>query len=318
MRCLFVMDPLDRIHVATDSTFLTMVECSARGFVVHACEPGDLYARDGQAGARVRPVRAVDAAPYFHVEAPIDAALGDYDVVWMRKDPPFDMHYIFATYLLDFAPPETLVVNHPIGLKVFNEKLWAMRFADLHPPTLLTREAARIEAFVRGLEGRAVLKPWDGNGGRGVLVTHGGDRNLRSMIELLTVGGREAVIAQPYLERADLGDKRIMLFDGEPVGAMLRVPSATDFRGNMHVGATTQATELTPREREICARLGPALRENGQLWVGIDVIDGCLTEINITSPTGFREMRALYGVRLEVELVDRVAARVRARGGRVA
>lgn len=306
MRSLFVMDPLDRIHVATDSTYLTMLACCERDFPVLACEPGDLFVVEGAAHARARPVRVLATAPWFEVGPPQDLPLAACDVVFMRKDPPFDMAYVFATYLLDFAPPSTLVVNDPVGLKVFNEKLWAMRFVDLHPPTLLSREAARIEAFVRAQPGRAVLKPWDGNGGRGVLVTHGGDRNLRSMIELLTRGGLDAVLAQPYLERADQGDKRIMLFDGEPVGAMLRVPSATDFRGNMHVGATTVATELTEREREICARLGPALREHGQIWVGIDVIDGWLTEINITSPTGFREIRSLYGNRLEHELVDRV------------
>jgi len=313
MRSLFVMDPLSAIHVATDSTYLTMLACAARGWPVLMCEPRELYARDGVGYARARAVEVTEEPPHFVPAADEDVPLGSVDVVWMRKDPPFDMDYVFATYLLDFAPPRTLVVNHPIGLKVFNEKLWAMRFADLHPPTLLTRDARRLEAFVRERDGRSVLKPWDGNGGRGVLVTQAGDRNLKSMIELLTAGGREAVLAQPYIERADLGDKRIMLFDGEPVGAMLRVPSASDFRGNMHVGATTEPTTLTPREHEICDRLGPELRAHGQVWVGIDVIDGWLTEINITSPTGFREMRALYGIRLEHDLVDRVATQALAR-----
>lgn len=310
MRSLFVMDPLDSIQVRGDSTYATMLACAERDLPVFACVPADLFVERGQGWARARRVQVTANAPHFRPEPAQDLALGDVDVIWMRKDPPFDMDYIFATYLLDFAPRSTLIVNDPIGLKVFNEKLWAMRFIDLHPPTLLTRQPARLAAFVRAQSGRAVLKPWDGNGGRGVLVTHGEDRNLNSMIELLTQGGRTAVLAQPFLERADEGDKRIMLFDGEPVGAMLRVPSAQDFRGNMHVGATTVATELTPREHEICSRLGPELRKHGQIWVGIDVIDGFLTEINITSPTGFREMHAMYGNRLEHELIDRVLTHV--------
>jgi glutathione synthase len=307
MRSLFVMDFLDRIDVKGDSTYATMLECAARGLPVHVCHPQHLYAEHGRAFARCTEVAVQAQEPHFATSDQEDVDLGAFDVIWMRKDPPFDMEYVFSTYLLDFVPPTTLVINDPVGLKVFNEKLWAMRFADLHPPTLLTRDPRRLTSFVRSQSGRAVLKPWDGNGGRGVLVTSGSDRNLASMIELLTEGGRSAVIAQPYLDRVDEGDKRIMLFDGEPVGAMIRVPSATDFRGNMHVGASTARTELTPRDLEICARLGPELRAHGQIWVGIDVIDGWLTEINITSPTGFHEMRALYGNRLEVDLVDRVA-----------
>lgn len=310
MRSLFVMDPLASINGRTDSTYAVMRECHRRDHQVFACEPRQLFAHQGQAFAGVQRVAVLDEAPWFKALAPTDAALSTFDVVWMRKDPPFDMSYVFATYLLDMVAEPTLVLNDPIGLKVFNEKLWAMQFVDLHPPTLLSREPARLEQFVRSQSGRAVLKPWDGNGGRGVLVTHGADRNLSSMIELLTEGGRASVIAQPYLERADEGDKRIMLFDGEPVGAMLRVPTQDDFRGNMHAGAATVATELSDRDREICERLGPHLRQHGQVWVGIDVIDGWLTEINITSPTGFHELRDLYGNRLEVDLVDLVELKV--------
>ncbi|TVQ87327.1 MAG: glutathione synthase [Deltaproteobacteria bacterium] len=311
MRSLFVMDPLVSIDGRSDSTYAVMRECHQRGYPVAACEPRALFARQGEAFAAVNEVEVLDRSPWFQVNPASDRSLSTFDVVWMRKDPPFDMSYIFATYLLDMVAPPTLVLNDPKGLKLFNEKLWAMRFVDLHPPTLLSREPARIAAFVKEQPGRSVIKPWDGNGGRGVLVTSGGDRNLNSMIELLTEGGHASVLAQPFLERADEGDKRIMLFDGEPVGAMLRVPTAEDFRGNMHAGAKTVATELTPRDREICDRLGPELRANGQLWVGIDVIDGWLTEINITSPTGFHELRALYGKRLESELVDRVEVKVR-------
>jgi glutathione synthase len=306
MRSLFVMDPLERIHVRGDSTYTLMVELAERGDPCWYVVSDALYAQNGQARAAAVPVSASRTAPYFTTGEPEDRALGDFDVVWMRKDPPFDMSYVLATYLLDMAPPHTLVVNDPVGLKLFNEKLWAMRFAQFHPPTLLTCDPARIRDHVRSLPGRAVLKPWDGNGGRGVLVTRGDDRNLNSMIELMTGEGKTYVLVQPYLEKVDEGDKRIVLFEGDPVGAMLRVPAASDFRGNMHVGATVEATELTEREVEICDALRPELRRWGQVFVGIDVIDGYLTEINVTSPTGLRELHRLNGVRLEVDLVDRV------------
>ena len=179
MRSLFVMDPLDRINIAGDSTYVVMRECCDRGHAVLFCEPHHLYAIHGRGRAKAWPVQVTAAAPHFAPGDAVDIDLGDVDVVWMRKDPPFDMHYVFATYILDMAPPTTLVVNDPIGLKVFNEKLWAMQFTDLHPPTLLSQDADAITAFVNE-HGRSVLKPWDGNGGRGILMTHPGDRNLRS------------------------------------------------------------------------------------------------------------------------------------------
>lgn len=307
MRHLFVMDPLDRINPAGDSTYSVMRACCDRGWHVAMCEPRHLFALGDRAGTMATPVQVNAAAPHFEPRTPERVDLGEYDVVWMRKDPPFDMDYIFATYLLDLVPDHVLVVNDPIGLKVFNEKLWAMAFPALHPPTLLSRDFEQIRAFIADLDGRAVLKPWDGNGGRGILMTHSGDVNLRSMIEVLTQEGRQAILVQPFLEAIREGDKRIMLFDGEPVGAILRVPAKDDFRGNMHVGASTVATELTRRDLEICDTLGPALREQGQIWVGIDVIGDWMTEINITSPTGFHEIRALTGKVLEEDLVERVA-----------
>jgi glutathione synthase len=231
----------------------------------------------------------------------------------MRKDPPFDMTYVFTTYLLDMAPPETLVVNDPRGLKLFNEKLWVMsQWPELQPPTLLSNDQKRIRDFVEAQPGLAVIKPWDGNGGRGVLVTRKGDRNLRSMIELLTADGRDYIIAQRYVPEVNEGDKRILLFAGEPVGSMLRVPGMGDHRANMHVGATVEACELSVSDRRICDALAPLLRQWGQVFVGIDVIGEYLTEINVTSPTGIQEMNRLYDVRLEATLVDTVESLCRA------
>jgi len=313
MKSLFVMDPLERLHVQGDSTYVLMRECCDRGFPVHYCTPDELFAEHGLAGARCRPVQ-VDAAPPFFEEGEEQVrSLGDFDVVWMRKDPPFDLHYIFSCYVLEMTPPGTLVVNDPGGLVRLNEKLWAMSFADLHPPTLLSRDPAQIRAFV-GRFDRAVLKPWDGNGGRGVVVTHGADRNLNALIELLTDEGRRSLVAQQYIEAIARGDKRILLYDGEPVGAVMRIPGAEDHRGNMHVGARVERTELTERDRAICDRLRPHLKVAGMLFVGIDVIGDYLTEINVTSPTGIREINRLEGCKLEADLVDLVAARVAGSG----
>jgi len=316
MRSLFVMDPLDRIHVDGDSTFVTMRECTDRGLPVHMCEPDGLFVENGRAHARCVSVRTTAEAPYFHVGEPESLDLGSFDVVWMRKDPPFDMRYIFTTYLLDMAPPETLVVNDPRGLKLFNEKLWVMKqWPELQPPTLLSNDQAKLRAFVEEQPGWSVLKPWDGNGGRGVLVTEKGDGNLRSMIELLTADGHDYIIAQRYVPEVVQGDKRILLFDGEPVGSMLRVPGEGDHRANMHVGATVQASELSASDRRICDALAPLLKQWGQVFVGIDVIGEMLTEINVTSPTGIQEMNRLYGLRLEATLVDTVQSMCQARRG---
>jgi glutathione synthase len=304
MQTLFVMDPLEKIHVDGDSTYMLMLEGQRRDHGIWFCTPSGLFLKNGEGWATAERVQVNAKAPHFEKKEVLTRSLGAFDVVWMRKDPPFDMDYILSTYLLDRASSQTLVVNHPTGLKLFNEKIWAMTFPDLHPPTLLSCDMEQIGDFVRAQPERAVLKPWDGNGGRGVLVTSAQDRNLGSMIELLTQNGRDYVIAQPYLKGADDGDKRILLFNGEPVGAVLRVPGKTDFRGNMHVGASVESCDLSPRDVEICQTLGPQLKKYGQIFVGIDVIDGYLTEINITSPTGIREINRLNSVRLEADLVD--------------
>ncbi len=308
MRHLFVMDPLDRINVRGDSTYVTMRECADRGHQTWYCTPDRLYADRGRCFAVATRVRAKAEAPYFELSGTEELDLGAVDLVWMRKDPPYDMAYVFSTFLLDLVPASTLVVNSPGGLRLFQEKMWAQRFPEFHPRTLVSNDVERLRTFVLNEPGRVVLKPWNGNGGRGVLVTQKGDRNLRSMIEILTVEGREHALAQPYLDRVDEGDKRILLFGGVPVGAMLRVPDKADFRGNMHVGATVQACDLSARDQAICDALGPHLQREGLLFVGIDVIDGWLTEINVTSPTGIQEMNRLYGQKLEATLVDTALA----------
>lgn len=313
MKSLFVMDPFERIAVSGDSTYAIMRESTDRGHPIWACTPERLTAQDGVAWVRASRVQVTAVPPYFHVQGEDRSRVDSFDVVWMRKDPPYDMAYVLATWLLDMVSASTLVVNDPLGLKMFNEKLWAMRFGRFHPSTLLSRDVAELRAFVDALNGKAVLKPWDGNGGRGVLVTESGDKNLPAMLELLSKDGREYVIAQRYLPGIVHGDKRILLFEGEPVAALLRVPGDRDHRGNIHVGARVDPCEMDARDREICGALGPDLRKWGLFFTGIDVIEGHLTEINITSPTGIAQANRLYGLRLEADLVDRVQAAVVAR-----
>lgn len=311
MRSIFVIDPIETLNLAGDSSYALMRESSRRGWECWWCHPNDLWAEGGR--TRVRAQAVVATTTGFERGEWREQELSSFQLVWMRKDPPFDMTYIFTTYLLDLVGPDTLVLNAPAALRSRNEKLFAAAFADLTPPTLISADVGRILAFAAAQPDRVVLKPWDGNGGRGVLVSRMGDPNLRSMIEVLSGEGRRYIIAQRYLPEIVEGDKRIILIDGAPAGAVLRVPGAGDHRGNLHVGATARATTLTLREREICARIGPILREEGMLFVGIDVIGPYLTEINVTSPTGLHEINAFDGVVLEAQLLDAAQRRWEAR-----
>ena len=311
MRTLFVMDPLHRLNLAGDSTYMLMREATDRGWPVWWCTPDDLYARAQTGFARAQVVRTFAEPARFDTGDTADHPLGDFDTIWMRKDPPFDMAYIFSTYLLGMAPPATRVWNRPSSLRSHNEKLYALSFPGLCPETLVARDPRRIVAFAESLPDRVVLKPWDGNGGRGVLVSQAGDPNLPAMIELLTGDGRHAILAQRYLPEIKQGDKRVLLVDGEVAGAMLRVPGERDHRGNLHVGASASASALTDRDREICAQIGPSLRENGHLFVGIDLIGAHCTEINVTSPTGIQEINRLDGVRIEAQVLDAMERRQR-------
>ncbi len=307
MRSIFVMDLIGSINIAGDSTYALMRESSRRGWEVWWCHPSWMWAEGGRTKARCQ--RVVTTVAGFEPAEWAEQELSSFQLVWMRKDPPFDMSYIFSTYLLDLVGVDTVVLNAPAALRARNEKLFAAALTDLTPPTLISADVRRIVEFVASQPDRVVLKPWDGNGGRGVLVTRAGDPNLRSMIEVLSDEGRRYILAQRYLPEIVQGDKRIILIDGEPAGAVLRVPGPGDHRGNLHVGATAHATTLTAREHEICARIGPTLRAEGMLFVGIDVIGNWLTEINVTSPTGLQEINAFDGVVLEARLLDAAVRR---------
>ena len=309
MKQLFVMDPLDRIHVSGDSTYMLMLEACRRGHTVACCTPEDMFVVDGLTHARLSFCIVTEEEPYFHIEPKKDESLGFFDVVWMRKDPPFNMDYIFSTYMLDLVPDHTLVLNDPCSIRNANEKMFALEFPQFCPRSLITREIQRARDFAQKENGKVVIKPWDGNGGRGVLVSQYDDPNFRSMLEILTDEERQYIIVQQYIPEVVEGDKRIILIEGEPVGWMARVPQPGDHRGNMHVGATVESFSLTPKDREICAALGSRLRELGLLFVGIDIIGEYLTEINVTSPTGIQEINPMMGIAIESLITDAVEKR---------
>ena len=304
-RHLFVVDPLAPIDITKDSSFALMLAAQARGHELHACDTDGLSAVADQAFAHCRAVK-VQRVQGQHVreQDPQTLPLGHFDVVWMRKDPPFDMQYIAATYVLDLAPPGTRVLSRPDSLRSWNEKTSLLRFPDCAPPSLLTRDMARIRRFQAEVGGSVVVKPLGYSGGTGIVALHPGDLNTRSLLEMSTRNGKEFVIVQKYLPAVVQGDKRVILVDGVARAGLLRIPPPDDLRGNIHIGATVQLAPLTAREEEICARIGPALREAGHVFVGIDLIGEKLTEINVTSPTGIQEIRDLGGPDLAEELLD--------------
>ncbi|MBV9524087.1 MAG: glutathione synthase, partial [Alphaproteobacteria bacterium] len=278
--------------------------------------PRDLSFRDGLVTTQASPLTLRDVkGDHFTLGSARRLDLAETDVVLMRQDPPFDMAYITATHLLEHVHPATLVVNDPANVRNAPEKLFVTRFEGLMPPTLITSDRAEILSF-REEHGDIILKPLFGNGGAGVFRVRPEDENLNALLEMFTLLYREPLMVQRYLPEVRAGDKRIILIDGEPVGGVLRVPAKGEARANLHVGGTAVKTELTDREREICAAIGRTLREQGLLFVGIDVIGDYLTEINVTSPTGIQEINRLDGVKLETKVWDAIEARLGARGAR--
>lgn len=289
------MDHVSSINIAGDSTFAMSLEAQERGYKLFHYTPDKLSLRDGKVYATVEPMELRDTkGDHFTLGEPERIDLSTMDVVLLRQDPPFDMAYITSTHILERIHPKTLVVNDPAWVRNSPEKIFVTEFPDLMPATLITRDAAEIRAF-REEMGDIIIKPLYGNGGAGVFHLKKDDRNLSSLLETFGQMFREPFIAQQYLPDVRKGDKRIILIDGEPVGAINRVPAEHDSRSNMHVGGRAEGSELTNREHEICSRIGPALKERGFLLVGIDVIGGYLTEINVTSPTGIREVKRFSG-----------------------
>jgi len=313
LRVAFQMDPIERVDIDADSTFRLAEAAAARGHEIFVYGPGQLAYEAGRITARARPVtlrRVRGDHVTFGPEEVLD--LSEVDVVWLRQDPPFDMGYITTTHLLDRLQGTTLVVNDPFWVRNYPEKLLVLDFPDLTPPTTIARDLAVLRAF-HAEHGDIILKPLYGNGGAGVFALRQGDRNLASLFELFTGFSREPLIVQKYLPAVAEGDKRILLVDGEAAGAINRVPAAGETRSNLHVGGRAEAATLTTRDREIVAAIGPLLREKGQVFVGIDVIGGNLTEINVTSPTGIQEVERFDGSDVAGMIWDRVEARLSGR-----
>jgi glutathione synthase len=307
------MDPIERINIRGDSTFALLLEAQARAHPLSYYTPDRMALRDGKVSATVRPLVVRDVAgDHFTLGEPRLVDLATFDVVLLRQDPPFDLAYISSTHMLDRIHPKTLVVNDPSHVRNAPEKIFVTEFPDLMPPTLITRDLDAIKAF-RAEQGDIVMKPLYGKGGEAVFRLAAEDLNFGSLYDLFATMFREPWVVQKFLPAVKDGDKRIILVDGEFAGAVNRVPAPDDLRSNMARGGVPKATDLTEREREICARLGPALRERGLLLVGIDVIDGFLTEINVTSPTGIRAVKNLGGPDIAALVWDAIEAKRAAR-----
>ena len=300
------MDPIERINIRGDSTFALLLEAQKRGHAISYYTPDRMALKQGELFASVQPLTARDEiGNHFTLGEARRIALQEFDVILLRQDPPFDLNYITTTHMLERIHPRTLVVNDPAHVRNAPEKVFVTEFPDLMPPTLVTRDLAEIKAF-RAEHGDIVMKPLYGKGGEGVFRLTADDLNFGSLYDLFSVTFREAWVVQKFLPNIKHGDKRIILVDGIFAGAVNRVPAPGDLRSNMVRGGTPKDTELSPREKEICERIGPALRARGLLFVGIDVIDGWLTEINVTSPTGIRAIKNLGGPDIAALIWDKI------------
>ncbi len=313
----FVMDELERIDQYKDTTFVFMLEALVRGHELSCIGLRDLFARGNRATAFARRCAVMrEAAHYRWLDVGADHPLDSFDAIFMRKDPPADAAYLYATMILSLVDSRrSFVLNHPAGLREANEKLYTLNFPAVIPPTVVTSSIARLKQFIDEQGGEAIVKPLDGHGGEGVFLASASDRNLNAILETVTNFGSRLTMGQRYLAEIRNGDKRVIVLDGEPIGATLRVPLPSENRGNIHVGGLCVKAELTERDREICRTLKPRLKRDGLYFVGLDVIGDYLTEVNVTSPTGVQEIDRLDNVNLESRVIDFVEARVKALRG---
>ncbi len=310
LKVAFQMDPIEAVDINADSSFRIAEEAQARGHELFVYTPDKLAFEEGRVTARGHRavVRRVEG-DHVTLQPEEKVDLADWDVVWLRQDPPFDMGYITTTHILDMIHPDTLVVNDPMWVRNYPEKLLVLQFPDLTPPTTIARDIETLKVFKEKHQD-IILKPLYGNGGAGVFRLEPGDRNLNSLHELFVGINNEPLIAQKFLPDVAAGDKRVILIDGEPVGAINRVPAKGETRSNMHVGGRPEKVGLSERDLEICAAIGPLLREKGQIFVGIDVIGGNLTEINVTSPTGIQELERFDGINVAEKIWQAIEKRV--------
>ncbi|MBE9179132.1 glutathione synthase [Oculatella sp. LEGE 06141] len=314
MRFAFIIDPIQKLDPGHDTSVALMEAAQTLGHDVWITEADQLSVASGKAYAELRqveltPVKLVDGRwvaelAWYQLSDRHLLCLEEMDAVFMRTDPPVNVPYLYATYILDYVDPaRTLVLNSPQGLRAANEKMYALQFKDVIPETIVSQDKKVIRQFVERV-GAAVIKPLGGKGGEGILFIEPGDRNFNSLIEISTLQNKSPIMVQEFLPAAKEGDKRIILLNGEPVGAVNRIPTGSEFRGNMAVGGRVAAAEITERDRYICSQVAPALKRDGLFFVGIDVIGGYLTEVNVTSPTGIREIDRLNTVRLGEQVIQ--------------
>lgn len=313
MKFAFIIDPLSKLDPGHDTSVALMEAAQLLGHEVWVTKAQELSVVNSKAWAlleqvQLTPVELVEgrwvvSEQWYSISKAVLRSLEEMDAVFMRTDPPVTIPYLYATYILDYINPDkTLVINTPAGIRMANEKMYALQFKEVIPETIVSQDKSVIRKFVEQREA-AVLKPLGGKAGEGILFLEASDRNFNSLVEISTKQGREPVMVQTYLPAAKDGDKRIILLNGKPIGAVNRIPTGKEFRGNMAVGGRVAATEMTPEDRKICDRVGPQLEQDGLYFVGIDVIGGYLTEVNVTSPTGIREIDRLSGTRLGQEVI---------------
>jgi len=310
-RFLFIMDPIERILPDKDTTFVFMLESQGRGYEVYICGVSDLFIDATRPGTRVRRAEVARAVPHYRLIEERIESLAWFDAIFMRTDPPVDLAYVYATHVLSLVDPsQTFVMNDPRGLRDANEKLYALHFPTVIPPSIVSSDRDRLKAFMDGLGGEMIIKPLDGCGGAGVFHLRRSDRNLNAILEMATAEGRRAIMGQRYLPEIRQGDKRLIVLDGTPLGATLRVPREDEHRGNIHVGGTCIRAPISSRDGTIVETLKTRLRKDGLFFVGLDIIGDFLTEVNVTSPTGIQEINALDNTRLEAHVIDFVESRL--------
>jgi glutathione synthase len=310
MRLLYIMDPVESMIPEQDTTFALIGAGQRRGHENFHAELSQIYVTRGEVRTRARRVRINTTAPFSALEdAPVEFALDEFDAVLIRKDPPFDAQYLYVTLMLEHARGKTLLINDPRGLRDANEKIYALQFPAFVPKTMVTANREQLLTFAADVGGKAVIKPLDGAGGFGVLALSTADQNARAIVDILTHEGRRLAMIQEYLPAVRQGDKRILLLDGEPLGAILRVPRADDMRSNIHVGGSVEPTELTPNEQAMVQAMAPRLKADGLLFVGLDVIGERLTEVNVTSPTGIQQLGRFTKSHPEDKVIEWIEAR---------
>jgi glutathione synthase len=302
---LFVMDPIESINIKKDTTFVIMLEAQKRGHLVSYCELKNLFIQSGKGHAETSRVKLKRSKDYYKTGKQSVGPLDNFDVIWMRKDPPFNMDYIYSTYILSLVDESsTHVINHPKGIRESNEKIYSLHFRDFIPPTIVTKDINRLNDFLTEAGGEMVVKPLDGFGGEGIFYVKSGDFNKGPILESITNFGSTFVMAQQFIKSVSKGDKRIIILNGEPIGAVLRVAAKGEFRSNFHSGGHPEVTRLTKRDLDICKAVKPRLIEDKLSFVGIDVVGGFLTEVNTTSPTCVQEINHFSKTHLEKNILD--------------